>query len=95
MILLFMILFIYLFLKEIILLFRKNAFNRSKDTVKKFLMLQNISISISNKCRSFELPSHQTILKKVSQFPQKYCGNCFNIANNKKKNLEQQISILK
>uniref|UniRef100_A0A673GGS4 Copper metabolism (Murr1) domain containing 1 n=1 Tax=Sinocyclocheilus rhinocerous TaxID=307959 RepID=A0A673GGS4_9TELE len=44
----------------------KDMLNRSKWTIKVFIMLQNISIS--NKCCSFELYIHRRILNKISEF---------------------------
>ncbi len=47
----------FIFIIKLILLFRRDALNWSKVSVKTFLMLQNLSIS--NKCCSFELSHHQ------------------------------------
>ncbi len=56
------------------LLFIKDAWNCSKATVNKFLMLQKISIS--NKCCSFDPSSHKWTLK--IEFPTKIL-HIFNI----------------
>ncbi len=57
-------------LKEIIILFSKDAFNWSKVTVKTFILLQKIYIQIV--LFSWTFYSSKSWKKKVLQFPQKY-----------------------
>ncbi len=63
--------------KKLMFLFRKDALNWSKVTIKTNIMLQKISIS--NKCCCFELSIHQRITEnKMYRFPQNIGQhNCF------------------
>ncbi len=66
-----------IFYKEIILLFRKDAFNCSKVTVKTIMMLQKISVS--NKCCSFELfcaTGVKGILQRLERWPNRLAQLC-------------------